>query len=185
MSLKVDINLLNQHCKSANCLADWLNDWLSHLGTQGTQSTWALKYLRHSKGIWALEALGHLGTWGIWAFEGRLGHLGTQDTWALGHWGTWSTRALEEQLDTQTLKVLGHSVTRRALRYLGIQALGHLRHSRHFILHTHLSKRPLSMCTFSLTPWLYNTKQDFRVSSLENLLKLASLWSHPHLGNLN
>ena len=122
-ALKVDINLLNQHCKPADWLTDWLTDWLRHLGIQCTQGTrvlehLGLKALEGHLGTRALRALGHLDTWGTWALEGHvgtqalktLGHSGAQDTWALRHLGT---RALE-----------GH---------LGTRAVRHSRHSRHFI----------------------------------------------------
>ena len=65
-----------------------------HLGTQGTQGTWALKALGHSKGTWALGHPRHLDTW-------TLRHLGTQalerhlGTQALGHLGTPALKALE------------------------------------------------------------------------------------------
>ena len=61
-TFKVDINLLKQHCKPA----DWMAEW-------------ALKAVRHSKGTWALWHLRH-------SDIGRaLMHLGTKGSWALGH----------------------------------------------------------------------------------------------------
>ena len=61
----------------------------------------------HSKGIQALKALGHLSTWG--------------------------TRVLRGTLDPWELKHLKHSGTWRALRHSGTRALGHSKHSKHFI----------------------------------------------------
>ena len=115
-ALKVDINLLNQHCKPADWLADWLTYWLRHLGAQGTQGTRALEHLRHSKGTWALghsmysknksvlRHSGHSSTWGTLALgslrclgtQRALEHSNTQGTWALEHSkGTWAMEVLE------------------------------------------------------------------------------------------
>ena len=44
-ALKVDINLLNQHCKPVDWMAEWLTDLLRNFGTQGTRGTWALEEL--------------------------------------------------------------------------------------------------------------------------------------------
>ena len=110
-ALKVDINLLKQHCKSTDWLADWLTDWLRHLSTQGTQGTWVLKHLRHSKRTWVLQALERyvgtptlrtLGTLGHSKSPRALGHskspraLGhPKSTWKLAHSGTRAPEALE------------------------------------------------------------------------------------------
>ena len=80
-TFKVDINLLKQHCKPADWMAEWLND-SRQWGTQraleqsGTQGTWALWHLRHSD---IGRALMHLGTRGSWA----LGH--SKSIWAFKH----------------------------------------------------------------------------------------------------
>ena len=106
-ALKVDINLLNQHCKSADWLADWLTDWLSHLGTQGTQGNRTLKHLRHSGTPGTRRAHGHSGYLGTWGTRRAIGHSCTQGTWALeGHLGTWAIKALGN-LGTQGLGHLG------------------------------------------------------------------------------
>ena len=113
VALKIDVNLLNQPCKTAEWLTDWLTDLLRHLdsldirktwNTQGTQETW--------------RTLGHWRHSGTRRAPGHSRHLGT---WPLRHL---SIRALERHLGTQAL---GHSGTR---------ALGHLRHSGHFIWQT-------------------------------------------------
>ena len=111
-ALKVDISLLNQHCKPADWLADWLTDWLRRLCTQGTQ---ALKHSRCSKGTLVPQHSGYLDTWCTWALKWHLGtwalqalrhvrhlatqktllHSDTQGTWALGHSGTWPLKVLE------------------------------------------------------------------------------------------
>ena len=98
--LKVDISILNHHCKPADWLADWLTDWMRHLCTQGAQ---ALEHVRHSKGTWTLGNSRH-----------------SKGTWVLQHsvyLCTWCTRTLEEHLGTQEIKALGHS--------RGTWALGH------------------------------------------------------------
>ena len=94
---------------------------MRHFNSQGTRTLEALKILKaigHSKGTsslghssdlgtWALETLRHLkGTWEL----GHSRHLGTQGTWALGLSGTCA---------------LGHSKD--------TGALGHSRHSMHFV----------------------------------------------------
>ena len=94
-ALKLDINLLNQHCKQDDWLDHRLIDWLRHLGTQGAQGTQILEHLSHSKGTRAIGHSRHLkGTWEL----GNSRHL---DTWALRQL---STRTLEEHLGTQTLR---------------------------------------------------------------------------------
>ena len=119
-ALKVDINLLNQHCKPADWLAGWLTDWLKHLCNQITQGTRALKVLKALEGqisTLALRTLGHSGT------QRALGPLVTQGTRAFGHFRHSDTqRALEHS----TLKGLGHSGARRTLGHLSTQALEHL-----------------------------------------------------------
>ena len=119
-ALKVDINLLNQHCKPADWLAGWLTDWLKHLCNQVTQGTRALKVLKALEGqisTLALRTLGHSGT------QRALGPLVTQGTRAFGHFRHSDTqRALEHS----TLKGLGHSGARRTLGHLSTQALEHL-----------------------------------------------------------
>ena len=99
LAFKVDINLLNQHYKPADWLADWLTALLRHFDSQGTKSTRQLEYLkhsrhsrqsstrralealRHSKGTRAFKELkaleGHLGAWGT---RRAPGHSGTQGT---------------------------------------------------------------------------------------------------------
>ena len=67
----------------------------------------ALKAVEEHMSTPALRALGHWGT---------RKYSGTQGTWALG--------ALGGHLGTRALKALG---------YLGTRALGHSRHSRHFV----------------------------------------------------
>ena len=138
-ALKVDINLLSQHCKPADWLADWLTDWLRHLCTQGTQTlehlrhykdTWALKTLEGHVSIPTLRVLGHLVHSGTRRALGHSRHLGNWGTWALkGHFGTRALKALG-LLGTWTFRHLG---TRRAYGHSGTWALGHWRHSRHFI----------------------------------------------------
>ena len=117
-ALKIDVNLLNQHCKPADWLGHWKTDLLrlfDFQGTQGTQDTPALEHWRHSNGNWALQHAKHLrytrhskGTRALevsrnldaWALEAlRIrGHLRHSDIrWALGH---------------SCLKVLGHRGTR-------------------------------------------------------------------------
>ena len=113
-ALKVDINLLNQHCKPADWLTDWLTDWLRHLGIQCTQGTRVLEHLGFKAleghlGTRALKALGHLDTWGTWALEG---HVGTQALKTLGHSGTW---ALGHSKGTWALGQLGTRGTRGTL----------------------------------------------------------------------
>ena len=150
LALEVDVNLLNQHCKKADWLADWLTYWcistlkaqktLSHSNTWGTQGTWALKGHLGTRALKALETLkehskGTQGTQGGRKALGHLRHSGTQmmlrhsrhlATWPLRHLGTlpvsaWWTQALEGHLGTQAVEAL------EAL-YLA-----------------HLSKRPLSL----------------------------------------
>ena len=131
-ALKVDINLLSQHCKPADWLADWLTDWLRHLCTQGTQTlehlrhykdTWALKTLEGHVSIPTLRVLGHLVHSGTRRALGHSRHLGTWGTWALkGHFGTRALKALG-LLGTWTFRHLG---TRRAYGHSGTWALGHL-----------------------------------------------------------
>ena len=53
ISPSVDVNLQNQHCKTAEWLADWLTNLLRRLDSQGTRTLEALKLLK---------ALGHSGT---------------------------------------------------------------------------------------------------------------------------
>ena len=116
LALKVDINLLNQHYKPADGLADWLTDLLRHFDSQGTKS------------------IGHWNTWDTQCTEGirrALGHSVTRALKALGQLGTWGPRALEGHLDTWALEALGHLVTqalghsgtRKAVRHSGTQAL--------------------------------------------------------------
>ena len=94
LALKVDINLLNQPCKKADWLGDWVTDLLTHFDSQGTKDTRALKTLRHLRysGIW--RALGHSATRHL-RHSGTPSALGHSGTWALGHWkGTWALDAL-------------------------------------------------------------------------------------------
>ena len=114
--LKVDINLLNQHCKSA----DWLADLLTYWGSQGAQDTRVLKQLRHS---W------HPSTWVTWraiehtvtralkvlkVLEEHVRNKALKELGNLGTWDTWGTWALE-----------GNSSTRKALGHLSTQAIGY------------------------------------------------------------
>ena len=64
LALKIDVNLLNQHCKPAEWLADWLTHLLRHLDSQGTRTLEALKAFGHSRYFetWPLK---HLGTWAL------------------------------------------------------------------------------------------------------------------------
>ena len=73
VALKIDVNLLNQPCKTAEWLTDWLTDLLRHLDSLDTRRLETLKALKK------LER--HLGTGDTRALEG---HLDTQGTWALG-----------------------------------------------------------------------------------------------------
>ena len=125
MSLKVNINLLNQHCKPADWLADSLTDRLRHLGSQGTRTLeqlrhskdiWAIRHSMHSKGTWVLRHSGHLGTW-------TLGHL--KGTWTFGHSRQLGTWALETLWHSKDAWVLGNSrhLNTWALKHLGTQVL--------------------------------------------------------------
>ena len=131
-AIKVDINLLNQHCKP-NCLAGWLTNWLTEAlghsrrsrdsGTRalnwfkGHLDTWALKALEGHVSTPTPRALGHLGHSGS---RRALGHSGTQGTWVPEHYlGTQDTRALRH-LDNHALK--GH-LGIWELRYSGNWAL--------------------------------------------------------------
>ena len=135
-TLKLDINLLKQHWKAA----DWLADLLRHFDYQGTQGTWLLKHLRHSWHSGARKALGHSGTQGSQG-PPALKKLGYLDTWGtqalkgyLGTWGNWDIQALEGHLGTRTLKALEHSGSRKALAHSEENwALGHLGQLRYFI----------------------------------------------------
>ena len=149
LALKVEINLLNQHFKPYEWLADWLT---TYWGTSAFKALKALKHLSHTKhsDTRALETFeGHLGTRAIKvlkllkALERHLGirralrHSGTQGTWkalrhvrtqwtwaleALGHSkGTWAFRH-SRYLGTWSLRHLG---TWTLERHLGTWALGH------------------------------------------------------------
>ena len=135
-ALKLDINLLNQHWKAA----DWLADLLRHFDSQSTQGTWVLKHLRHSRHSGARKALGHSGTHGSQGTRTlkKLVHLGTWGTQALkGYlvtWDNWDTQALEGHLGTRALKALEHSGSRKALGHSKDNwALGHSGHLRYFV----------------------------------------------------
>ena len=103
-ALKVDINLLNQHCQPADWMDEWLTDLLRHFCTKGTQGTGALEgYLgtQDTWGTWALKwhlgtrtlkALGHLKHSDI---RRALGHSRYFGTWAIRHLGTRALKALE------------------------------------------------------------------------------------------
>ena len=119
-ALKVDINLLNQHCKPADWLADWLTDWLAD---------WLTEPLGHSRnsrhsGTRARKALeGDVGTPALKALE-HLGHSGTPR--ALEHLGTQGTRAIGHLRHLDIRRTLGYSGT-LGLRHLGTRAFeGHL-----------------------------------------------------------
>ena len=119
-ALKVDINLLNQHCKPTDGLADWLTDWLKQFGTQRTEGTKNLEHLRQSKGTRALNALErHVRTPALRAHcaLGALRHLGTQGIRVLGH------MTLEGHLSTHALT---NSKSTWALDHSGTQAPEHL-----------------------------------------------------------
>ena len=87
---KVDINLLNQHCKPAGWMAEWLTDWtdlLRHFVTQGIQGTWALEGHLDTRALMALGPLRQSGT------RRALGHSRHSDIQkALGHSGTRDTQ---------------------------------------------------------------------------------------------
>ena len=148
--LKVDINLLNQHCKSA----DWLADLLTYWGSQGAQDTRVLKQLRHSwhPSTWVTwRAIEHMVTQALKVLKvleehvrnkalKELGNLGTWRTFGHSkHLGTWGTRALEGQFEGTrghfegTWRELEHSKGTWALEHSGNWVLIHSRHSRHFI----------------------------------------------------
>ena len=104
--LKVDINLLNQHCKPAN----WLGDWLRYFDSQGTQGSRPVGHQRHSR---------HSGTWRALGHSRYSRH--SNNTRALGrsmNLGTWALRTLKALGHSKGTWVLGHS------RHLGTQALG-------------------------------------------------------------
>ena len=86
---KVDINLLNQYCKPADWMAEWLTDWTDLLRHSSLK---ALKALGRSKGTWTLGYSWHLGLWGNRALEE---HLGTQ-----------GIRAFKRHLGTRALETL-------------------------------------------------------------------------------
>ena len=162
LALKVEINLLNQHFKPYEWLADWVT---TYWGTSAFKALKALKHLSHTKhsDTRALETFeGHLGTRAIKvlkllkALERHLGirralgtralkalerHLGTWELNELGHLRHSVTRRALGSSGTQGTWALGHSDTWAlghskgtwALGHSGTQALEHSRHSRHFI----------------------------------------------------
>ena len=124
--IKIDVNLLNQHCKPADWLAEWITDLLRHFDSQGTKDTWALEHLRHPRHS------KHLGTQGTWTL-GHLRHLDTRR--ALGHsrhsrhskgtQGTWVLRQLRHPGTERTLRHSRHLKDTWALGNLKHWALGH------------------------------------------------------------
>ena len=143
-AIKVDINLLNQHCKP-NCLAGWLTNWLTEAlghsrrsrdsGTRalnwfkGHLDTWALKALEYLSIIWALKTLEHSGTWTLMHSKG---------TWAFGNSGT---REIE-----------------------------HSRHSRHFTYQTPNYSDKGNVCYMDRDRFLVNMKMFMK--KLNNIKKL-------------
>ena len=144
--LKVDINLPNQHCTSADLLADSLTDLLRQFDSQSTQGIQGLKHLdsQDTQGIW--RALGHSGTQGTWALghlrhsgtralktlghlrhsstQRAFGNLGTEVTWALGQPGTQNTWTLEALAHSRRTWALGHSShLDTSLEHLGTREL--------------------------------------------------------------